>query len=221
MLTTVRVWDLPTRFFHWALAACIVGLITTAQLGGAAMQWHFQLGYLVLSLLLFRFVWGLVGGRWSRFSSFIYTPAALMRFIRKQTTPEQTVGHNPLGALSVFALLAIILLQVTSGLMSDDEISNAGPLSRFVSGYMVSNATNYHKNIGKFILIGLTLLHVAAILFYLVKKKENLIRPMLTGNKHLLAPMPPVRDDAQSRLAAVLIFTCSIVVVQSLVYFLS
>jgi len=200
---------------------CVAGLITTAQLGGGAMLWHFQLGYVMLSLLLFRFVWGLVGGRWSRFTSFIYTPAAILRFIRLKTRPDQTVGHNPLGALSVFALLAILLLQVTSGLMSDDEISNAGPLSRFVSGYVVSNATDYHKNIGKFILLGLTLLHIAAIFFYLFKKKENLIRPMVTGDKQLPQPMPATCDDAKSRLHALLVFVCSVGTVQGLVYLLA
>ena len=221
MPTTVRVWDLPTRLFHWALVVCVIGLITTAQLGGAAMLWHFQLGYLTLSLLLFRIVWGWVGGRWSRFSSFLYSPTALWRYIKQPTAPHPSVGHSPLGALSVFALLAVLLLQVSSGLMSDDEISNAGPLSRFVSGYLVSNATDYHKNIGKFILLGLALLHVAAIFFYLFKKKENLIRPMVTGDKQLPSPMPPTRDDARNRLLALLLFLSALGSVQGLVYLLA
>ena len=221
MPTTVRVWDLPTRLFHWALVVCVIGLITTAQLGGAAMLWHFQLGYFTLSLLLFRIVWGWVGGRWSRFSSFLYSPAALWRYIKQPTAPHPSVGHSPLGALSVFALLAVLLLQVSSGLMSDDEISNAGPLSRFVSGYLVSNATDYHKNIGKFILLGLALLHVAAIFFYLFKKKENLISPMVTGDKQLPLPMPPTRDDARSRLLALLLFLSALGSVQGLVYLLA
>lgn len=221
MPTTVRVWDLPTRLFHWALVVCVIGLITTAQLGGAAMLWHFQLGYFTLSLLLFRIVWGWVGGRWSRFSSFLYSPTALWRYIKQPTAPHPSVGHSPLGALSVFALLAVLLLQVSSGLMSDDEISNAGPLSRFVSGYLVSNATDYHKNIGKFILLGLALLHVAAIFFYLFKKKENLIRPMVTGDKQLPLPMPPTRDDARNRLLALLLFLSALGSVQGLVYLLA
>lgn len=221
MPTTVRVWDLPTRLFHWALVVCVIGLITTAQLGGAAMLWHFQLGYLTLSLLLFRIVWGWVGGRWSRFSSFLYSPTALWRYIKQPTAPHPSVGHSPLGALSVFALLAVLLLQVSSGLMSDDEISNAGPLSRFMSAYLVSNATDYHKNIGKFILLGLALLHVAAIFFYLFKKKENLIRPMVTGDKQLPSPMPPTRDDARNRLLALLLFLSALGSVQGLVYLLA
>lgn len=221
MSTTVRVWDLPTRVFHWVLVACVVGLLTTAQLGGAAMLWHFQLGYLMLSLLLFRLVWGWVGGYWSRFASFLFTPVAIWRYITQPNSSESTPGHNPLGALSVFALLAVLLLQVSSGLMSDDEISNTGPLSRFVSSFIVNNATNYHKNIGKFILIGLVVLHVAAIFFYLLKKKENLIRPMVSGDKQLLMPMPPARDDARSRALALFLFSCSVAMVQGLLYLLA
>lgn len=221
MPVAVRVWDLPTRLFHWALVACVVGLVTTAQLGGSAMLWHFQLGYLMFSLLVFRLAWGLMGGRWSRFASFIYAPSTLMRFIRGEGKPEQTVGHNPLGALSVFALLTLLLLQVSSGLMSDDEISNAGPLSRWVSGFIVSNATNYHKNIGKFILIGLVVLHVATIFFYLLKKKENLIVPMITGDKQLPLPTPSTRDDFRSRSLALVLFAFAVASVQAMVYLLA
>lgn len=221
MLTTVRVWDLPTRLFHWVLVACVVGLVTTAQLGGAAMVWHFQLGYFMLSLLLFRFIWGWVGGRWSRFASFLFTPTAIWRYIRKPTASEPTAGHNPLGALSVFALLAVLLLQVSSGLMSDDEISNTGPLSRFMSGDLVNQATGYHKNIGQYILLGLLALHVAAIFFYLLKKKENLIRPMVSGDKQLPVPTLPTRDDPSSRWLALLIFISSVALVQGLLYLLA
>lgn len=221
MPITVRIWDLPTRLFHWALVVCVIGLITTAQLGGDAMRWHFQLGYLTLSLLLFRIVWGWVGGRWSRFSSFIYSPTTLWRYIKQQAEPQPSAGHSPLGAMSVFALLAVLLLQIFSGLMSDDEISNAGPLSRFVSGYIVSNATDYHKNVGKFILLGLALLHVSAIFFYLFRKKDNLISPMLTGDKQLASPMPPSRDDTRSRISALLLLLSVLGLVQGLVYLLA
>src|SRR4051812_31198764 len=95
---TVRVWDLPTRVFHWALAVCVVALVATAYIGGNAMAWHLRLGYAVLSLLLFRLVWGLVGGRWSRFGSFIYAPGTVLRYLRGQGQPEHSVGHTPLGA---------------------------------------------------------------------------------------------------------------------------
>ena len=82
MTHTVRIWDLPTRLFHWLLALCVIGLVITANVGGNAMVWHFRLGYAVATLLLFRVVWGLVGGHWSRFSSFLYAPASIVRYLK-------------------------------------------------------------------------------------------------------------------------------------------
>jgi cytochrome b len=217
MPNTVRVWDLPTRVFHWALVVCVIGLITTAQIGGEAMEWHFRFGYAVLSLLLFRIVWGVVGGRWSRFASFVYSPSAILKYVRGQGRPEHSVGHNPLGAGSVFALLGFLLLQVVSGLISDDEIATSGPLSQFASNAMVRAATFYHKNIGKPILIGLIVLHIAAILFYLIKKRENLVRPMIEGDKNISVPVEGSRDDARSRALATVLFAACAALVASMV----
>lgn len=206
MANTLRVWDLPTRLFHWSLALCVLGLVITGQVGGAALDWHFRLGYAVLTLLLFRIAWGFVGGHWSRFASFLYAPATLWRYLRGQGEPALSVGHNPLGALSVFAMLFFLLLQVGSGLISDDEIASSGPLARFASAALVSQATSYHKEVGKLILIVLVLLHVAAVLFYLWRKHINLIRPMLHGDKPALpTALPASRDDARSRLYALLV----------------
>ena len=142
----VRVWDLPTRLFHWVLAVCVLGSIISAKIGGNAMAWHFRFGYVVLTLLAFRLLWGFVGGRWSRFSSFVYAPSTTLRYLRGQSRDDEHhhVGHNPLGAFSVFGFLALLLLQVSTGLVADDEISNAGPLVKFVSGATSSLATNWH-----------------------------------------------------------------------------
>jgi len=206
----VRVWDLPTRLFHWALVVCIVGLVTTAQIGGNAMDWHFRFGYGVLTLLLFRLLWGFVGGHWSRFSTFLYSPASLLRHIRGQENGGQALGHSPLGALSVFAILALLLLQVGTGLFSDDEIAAVGPLSKLASGALVSQLTHYHKDIGKVIVLILVLLHIGAIAFYRIKRKKDLIRPMLVGDVSSLTPQPASRDDAGSRaLAAVILLGCA------------
>ena len=203
-MQTIRVWDLPTRLFHWLLAAAVVGLVITANIGGNWMNWHLRLGYAVLALLLFRVVWGFVGGHWSRFGSFLYAPSAVIAYLQGRARPEHQVGHTPLGALSVFALLAVLLAQVTTGLMSDDEIAFFGPLVRFVSGDTVAAATSYHKNVGKFIVIALVVLHVAAILFYKWFKKDGLVRPMVLGDKQFAAGLvvPHARDSAASRLLA-------------------
>ena len=182
MATTVRVWDLPTRVFHWALLACVIGLLATASVGGAAMTWHFRCGYAVLSLLLFRLVWGVVGGHWSRFSSFLYSPATVLRYLRGQREAAHSIGHNPLGAGSVFALLGFLLLQVASGLFSDDEIATAGPLTKFASEATVHVATFYHTEIGKLILLGLVALHIGAIVLYRFKKMDDLVQGVLHGH---------------------------------------
>ena len=199
---TVRVWDLPTRMFYWALVVCIAGLFISVNLGGNWMQWHFKFGYAVLTLLLFRMVWGFVGGRWSRFASFVYAPSSVMAYFQGRGKPEHSVGHNPMGAGSVFALLGFLLVQVATGLFSDDEISNQGPLTKFASAARISSATWYHKEVGSTVLVALVVLHIAAILFYLTKKKDNLIAPMLHGDKTLAVQVPPSRDDAASRAVA-------------------
>lgn len=210
MAYVVRVWDAPTRWFHWLLAASVIALVVTAEMGGAAMDWHFKLGYGVLALLVFRLIWGFTGGHWSRFATFFYTPRQILAYLRGQGTHEQTVGHNPMGALSVFALLTFLALQVGSGLMSDDEIAAAGPLTRFVSGIWVSNATFYHKEVGKLILISLVLLHVLAIAFYFFKKHDNLVKPMFSGDKTLEFLAESANDSRTQRLkAAVIVIACA------------
>lgn len=209
----VRVWDLPTRLFHWGLVACVVGLIISGNVGGNAMVWHGRLGYAVLTLLLFRLVWGLVGGRWSRFASFLYGPSTIVAYLRGQGRPEHRVGHNPLGMLSVLALLTILLAQVGSGLFADDEIAFTGPLAGLVSGDWVRQATSYHKNVGKLILIALVALHLGAIAFYKLVKRENLVRPMIVGDKSVPTPVPPSQDNVRSRLLALgLLLLCAAVV---------
>jgi len=205
--STVRVWDLPTRLFHWVLALTIVGSVVSAKIGGNAMVWHFRFGYLVFALIAFRVLWGLVGGRWSRFSSFIYGPGTVLRYLRGQSRAGEhhDVGHNPLGSFSVFALLAFLALQVATGLVADDEIANIGPLNRFVSGALAGQATHWHKDYGQWILLALVALHIAAILYYLLGKKQNLVRPMIVGDKTLPAGTPAALDNAMTRLLALVL----------------
>ena len=214
-LQAVRVWDLPTRLFHWLLALCVVGSVISAKIGGNAMAWHFRFGYVVFTLLAFRVLWGLVGGRWSRFASFIYAPSTLVRYLRGRTGPHEhlEVGHNPLGAFSVFGLLALLATQVGTGLFADDDISNTGPLIKFVSGATSSLLTKWHKNFGQWLIIALVLLHIGAIVFYRVRKNQNLVRPMLSGDKLLDADVPASADHLRTRgLALALVLVCAGVV---------
>lgn len=179
-----RVWDLPTRSFHWALALSVVGLFISGNVGGNAMLWHMRLGYFVASLLLFRVVWGFVGGYWSRFAQLRLAPQALLGYLRGRSgqAPHDHLGHSPTGSWSVVALLSLLFAQVTAGLFSDDDIFTAGPLAAHASSDVVSSATFYHTGPGKLAVVLLVVAHVAAIWFYAKKKKRNLLPAMVYGD---------------------------------------
>jgi len=213
MSIKVRVWDLPTRLFHWALMLLIVGLAVSGHLGEEALSWHARMGYAVLALLLFRIVWGFIGGRWSRFRAFAFSPRDIFEHLRGNGVPDRLVGHNPLGAASIFTMLLLLLAQVGTGLVADDEVAFTGPLNRFVASAKGLAATAYHKQVGQWALLALIVLHVAAVGFYLVRKKDNLVRPMIVGDKVLAQPTPPSRDDWPTRLlGAVVLGVCVAVV---------
>jgi len=208
----VRIWDLPTRIFHWVLVLAVAASVATAHVGGNAMEWHFRCGYLIFTLLAFRLLWGFVGGRWSRFASFLYMPPTLLRYLRGGELPGEHMeaGHNPLGSLSVFALLGLLILQVATGLVADDEIASQGPLNKFVSSAFASTATFWHADIGQWILIALIAMHVSAIFYYLHGKQTNLLRPMIGGDKVLPAGTPAATDSAATRLVAlVVVLACA------------
>lgn len=204
-MLTFRIWDLPTRLFHWLLALCFVGLVISGNVGGNAMVWHFRLGYVVFSLLLFRLVWGLVGGHWSRWSSLPLGFASIRCYLKGQGQASDLAGHNPLGSWSVLALLFFLSLQVGSGLFSDDEITNMGPLSTLVSGTWVSAATSWHKHWGKLILILLVLLHLLAIAWYSWRKRQRLVAAMWHGDKVLQEPVPASVDSSRTRWLALVL----------------
>ena len=192
-----RVWDLPVRLFHWVLVLLMVASFTTGKLGGSWLQWHFYSGYLILALVLFRLVWGLIGSDTARFSGFIRGPAHVLRYGRSLLggPPQFHAGHNPLGGLMVVLMLALLLLQASTGLFVDDDIATRGPLADKVADATVSLMTRIHKiNIN--LLLACVGLHVAAALFYLLVKKDNLIVPMFTGIK---AVPNGIREPAMSR----------------------
>ena len=203
-LQPVRVWDLPTRLFHWVLTLAVIGLVTTGQLGGNAMVWHTRLGLFVLALLVFRLVWGFAGGYWSRFASFLYGPRSVTAYLRGDVGPggRFEVGHSPIAALSVWALLGLLIVQVATGLVADDEIATTGPLNRFVSSATANAASAWHAGLGKVLLIVLVVGHVAAVLFYLWRKDQNLIAPMIHGDMTLPSSTTPSADKAGQRALA-------------------
>lgn len=203
----VRIWDLPTRLFHWCLAACVLGSVVSAKIGGNAMVWHLRFGLAVMALLAFRLVWGFVGGRWSRFASFVFSPGTLWRYVRGRAAPGEPleVGHSPTGALSVFALIGLLSLQVATGLVADDEIATTGPLARFVETATSLDATAWHKAWGQWLLLGLVGLHLAAIAWSVARSK-GLVAAMIGGDKELDPAVPASADGPLQRgVAAVLI----------------
>lgn len=216
---TVRVWDLPTRAFHAALAICVVGSIVSAKVGGNAMTLHFYLGYACLALLIFRGIWGFVGGYWSRFANFWFHRSALLRYLRGQRNPQDAfdVGHSPTGALSVFALLGLLSLQALTGLFADDEIANVGPLNRFVSNSVAHALTEWHHEVGEGVLLVLILLHIGAVLFYRLFLRKDLIRPMIHGDKVVPAGTPASADSLWTRVFALMVAVGSAALVGALI----
>jgi cytochrome b len=175
----ISLWDLPTRLFHWLLLLAVGTAIASGSVGGNWMELHGRAGLAIVALLVFRLVWGFVGNHYARFASFFPLPWRLRSYLGGRW---RGLGHNPLGALSVLALLGVLTLQVSSGLVSNDEIAFTGPLSSLVSETVSLRLTGLHHQLSKvlFVLLGL---HVAAIFFHLWIKKDNLIRPMVTGFK--------------------------------------
>lgn len=207
-LSPTRVWDLPTRLFHWALVLAVAGAVLTAQIGGSAMVWHVRLGQTVMALLLFRLLWGLVGGHWSRFAALPLRPGQFRAYLSGQSDGALDTGHSPLGSLAVLGFVLVLGAQVLTGLVSDDEIAFTGPLAHLVSSATSLAATAYHKGWGKLIIVGLVLLHLLAIGSYRLRGRR-LVAAMVHGDKLLPASVPASRDDLRSRLgAAVLLAAC-------------
>lgn len=175
----IKVWDLPTRVFHWALFLAVTAAILTGLQGGNWMVWHERAGLTILGLLAFRFMWGFLGSTYARFGQFFPTPGKILAYLRGYWHEE---GHNPLGALSVFSLLIVLLLQAGSGLFANDDIAFDGPLYGLVTKSTSDWLTSLHRQ-GLWIILALVALHVSAVLFYLLFRRNNLIRPMITGWK--------------------------------------
>lgn len=181
---TTRVWDLPVRLFHWLLVAMLAGAYATTQGGAGWMIWHARIGYGVLGLLIFRCMWGFWGSRHARFADFIRGPGAVFRYARGllRGRPAPHLGHNPLGGWMVVALLMLVGITAASGLFATDGIFTDGPLYSSVSERAGRLLTRVH-HVGFDLLWVAALVHVSAVLSYLVVFRENLILPMFTGQK--------------------------------------
>lgn len=176
----VLVWDWPVRACHWLLVVAVTGLVITGKVGGNWMEWHARLGFFVLGLVVFRILWGFIGSQTARFAYFVHGPRAVLAYLRDGTSP--VAGHTPLGALSVLAMLLVLAIQAVSGLFANDNILLEGPYASLVgkeTSDLISRIHDYNSNV----LLALIGLHLAAIAFYWVRKRNNLLPAMITGRK--------------------------------------
>ncbi|MDQ7989242.1 MAG: cytochrome b/b6 domain-containing protein [Candidatus Dactylopiibacterium sp.] len=208
-LQRIRVWDLPLRLFHWALLVCVTGAVLAIEVFDN-IDWHQRFGFGVLALVIFRILWGFVGGRHARFASFVRGPGTMLAYLRSSVA--HGVGHNPLGAVSVLALLLVLALQAGSGLFMTDEIFFEAPLFKYVSGATASLLGSLHE-INVNVLYALVALHVAAILFYRFVKRNNLVTPMITGSKAVTAEEATHADTGGAAWLGLVVFALAAAVV--------
>ena len=182
----VRIWDLPTRLFHWAIVLLVPALWWTHEID--RLDLHILLGEAMLGLVLFRLIWGVIGGSTARFVNFVRGPGAVLAHLRGKAAAG--FGHNPIGGWSVVAMLLLLCVQVGIGLfVTDEDGLNSGPLSHLISYESARILAERHETIF-YILLAFIALHVVAILYYLVVKRDNLVTPMVTGRRAAPADGP-------------------------------
>jgi len=182
----IKVWDLPVRLFHWVVTALLILQWVTGKIGGDLMGYHVYCGYTILSLVIFRILWGFTGSTHSRFASFFAGPVATFRFARRLFSREAVpqVGHNPLGGWMVIALIVSLLLQAGSGLFANDGVATAGPLANLIGLEASNKVSDFHDANFK-VLLALATIHVCAVFYHLIFKRENLTPAMFTGVKEV------------------------------------
>ena len=205
----VKVWDLPTRLFHWALVLLIVALGASGQLG--RLDIHMLIGPAVVALILFRLVWGFVGSETARFSHFVRGPRAVLAYVAAaRDGTVRSLGHNPLGAFSVLALLALVLIQGVTGLFTSDDILSEGPLAHLVSSKTVAALSAAHR-IGFNVLLAFIAVHLAAVGFYRFVKKDDMVEAMITGEKSVPNGVEGIRFRSPLLALAILAVCCAVV----------
>ena len=199
---TALIWDLPVRIIHWSLLVAVVGAWLTRELEGDWFVWHTRFGYTVLVLVLTRVLWGFFGTRHARFAEFVRGPKTVIDYLRSGTS--SSVGHNPLGALMILVMLTMLLVQAVTGLFANDQVFETGPLFGYVTIETSDRLTSLHKQLFDWIAAAIAV-HVAAALFYLWIRKENLILPMITGRK-FAENIPEQERISSSRLWLAIVF---------------
>ncbi len=195
-MNRVRVWDVPTRLIHWLIVLLVAASWWTGETG--RMDWHRYSGYLLLGLVGFRVYWGLFGASTARFRTFVRGPRAIWGYVRGRW--ETLPGHNPLGAVSAVVLLALLFAQVVLGLFAVDvDGIESGPLSSHVSFAAGRLCAKVHHQVFN-LLLALIAVHIVAVLFYVLVKKQNLIAAMFHGRREYAQDLPPVVNASKVRL---------------------
>lgn len=212
MSRMIKVWDVPTRLFHWTMVPVFAGLWFTAEQGGDWMEWHLRLGMLMLVLVLFRVLWGLCGSQTARFGNFLAGPARIRAYLAGQLPVTAQPGHNPLGGWMVLVLLLALLLQAGLGLFAADVNSYLydGPLKVLIDGELAEQITGWHKDWFDVLLL-LAAVHVLAVVFYKVGRNTDLVRPMFSGMKALPAEVAPLRFASPWRALVLLLLVALLV----------
>lgn len=195
----VRAWDLPTRLFHWLLVTLLASAyFTRAYSDDPSLYWHRINGYAILALLLFRLMWGFTGSSTSRFAAFVPWPGHALRYLGAllRNRPVHYLGHNPLGAALIFAMLLAVAAQAITGLFTSDDVLAQGPLHDHAPAWLVDRMGAYHAK-GYWIILALAAVHIVANLIYQFVMKDELITAMVTGEK----PSLDYADQRQARLA--------------------
>ena len=205
MKQKIKVWDAPTRLFHWLLVLLMGFMWYSATQGGDMLVWHLRGGLLILALVVFRLCGGIWGSDTAKFSRFVRPFSKIRRYTQGRMSEDELVGHNPLGALMVIALLAALVFQTATGLFAADEntFTNSGFLNHFVSEHAGPLARKIHVNFFN-VLAVLAGVHIAAVLLYRFVKKQDLITPMINGFKTIDAKQPKLAGMGQL-LAALLV----------------
>jgi cytochrome b len=192
---SIRIWDWPVRLSHWGFAVLVPAMWFTAEY--SHWWWHTRLGVVLFALVIFRLIWGVIGTRTARFAQFVRGPVAIVDYLRGRGDKAH-IGHSPLAALSVIALLAAMLFQTTTGLFGGDPYDGAtGPLNSLVGVLTADWLTDWHKSFVD-VIIALVLLHLAAIAFYAAVKRNNLVTPMVTGKRVVEDARGEGRGEGQS-----------------------
>ncbi len=209
MKQLVRVWDLPTRLFHWLLVNGLVLMYLTAITG--KMRWHLYIGLFLLGLIIFRMLWGFLGSQSARFKDFVKGQKEIRRYLKGHMSENEQPGHNPVSALMAIALMALVSLQIISGMLASNlKARFSGHLPQLMPEGIIPFAQKAHSVLF-WILLSVSIIHIVGIVLHGLIKKQNLFTPMITGYKKIAGATPELKFAPRGLSLVLSIATVAIV----------